>query len=128
MASEIIVALISGGFAFIGTLLGFIISNKELRLKKEEAQNAQLEKLKKDINEKLDSHNTDYIAGIDHVKAELASLSDEVNNMKATYQQTVAIIECKIDNLEKKQDKHNSIIERTYALESDVAVLKAKME
>ena len=30
-----------------------------------------------------------------------------------------------IKNLEEKQDKHNSIIERTYKLESDVKVLQA---
>lgn len=44
--------------------------------------------------------------------------------IQATLNQAIAVIETKIDILEKKQDKHNNIIERTYVLERDVAVLK----
>lgn len=44
--------------------------------------------------------------------------------IQATLNQAIAVIETKIDALEKKQDKHNNVIERTYALEKDVAVLK----
>ena len=36
---------------------------------------------------------------------------------------TKALIIYRLDNIEKKQDKHNSIIERTYKLEQDFAVL-----
>lgn len=38
------------------------------------------------------------------------------------------LIEYRLDKIEAKQDKHNSVIERTYALEKDVAVLKERME
>ena len=34
----------------------------------------------------------------------------------------------RIDQLEKKQDKHNSIIERTYILEGDVKKLQAELD
>lgn len=34
--------------------------------------------------------------------------------------------EQKLENIEKKQDKHNSVIERTYKLESDVKVLQER--
>lgn len=44
--------------------------------------------------------------------------------IQATLNQAIAVIETKLDVLEKKQDKHNNVIERTYALEKDVAVLK----
>ena len=33
----------------------------------------------------------------------------------------------RLSELEKKQDKHNSVIERTYKLEQDVAVLKEQI-
>ena len=36
-----------------------------------------------------------------------------------------AVMEVKIDNLARQVEKHNSLIERTYALEQDVAVVKA---
>lgn len=38
------------------------------------------------------------------------------------------LIEYRLDKIEAKQDKHNSVIERTYALEREVAVIKERME
>lgn len=38
-----------------------------------------------------------------------------------------AVMEVKIDNLARQVEKHNSLIERTYALEQDVAVVKAEI-
>lgn len=35
---------------------------------------------------------------------------------------TLAVIQEKINNLEKKQDKHNQLIERMYNLEKDVDI------
>ena len=37
-----------------------------------------------------------------------------------------SLVEYKIDELTKRVDKHNNLIERTYQLEKDVALLKAK--
>lgn len=39
-----------------------------------------------------------------------------------------AVLEVKIDQLAEKVQRHNSMIERTYALEQDVAVLKRDVE
>lgn len=39
---------------------------------------------------------------------------------------TKALILYRIDRLEEKQDKHNSLIERTYMLEQNYAVLNNK--
>lgn len=41
---------------------------------------------------------------------------------------TRELIEYRLAELEKKQDKHNSVIERTYKLEQNVAVLTQKVE
>ena len=38
------------------------------------------------------------------------------------------IVKVKIEELEKKVDKHNSIIERTYKLESDVKTAFGKLD
>ena len=35
-----------------------------------------------------------------------------------------AVMECKIDELSARVEKHNSVIERQYQVEQDVAVLK----
>lgn len=34
----------------------------------------------------------------------------------------------KLTSIEKKQDKHNSLIERTYCIERDISVLKEKLK
>ena len=40
---------------------------------------------------------------------------------------TKALIAYRLEELEKKQDKHNSVIERTFKLEQDVAVIKEQI-
>ena len=44
-----------------------------------------------------------------------------------TQNKTKALIAYRLEELEKKQDKHNSDIERTYKLEQDVAVIKEQI-
>lgn len=39
-----------------------------------------------------------------------------------------ALLEYKIQELDKKVEKHNNIIERTYALEDEVHILEEKVE
>lgn len=39
-----------------------------------------------------------------------------------------AVMELKIDNLAKQVERHNRVVERTYALEQDVAVVKAEID
>ena len=44
-----------------------------------------------------------------------------------TQNKTKALIVYRLEELEKKQDKHNSTIERTYKLEQEVAVIKEQI-
>ena len=41
---------------------------------------------------------------------------------------SAALIEYRLQELEKKQDKHNKVIERTYALEDKTNLLEEKMK
>ena len=52
--------------------------------------------------------------------SEQSKLADEKINGR------IKVIEEKIDNLSKRVEKHNSMVERTYSLESRVSVLEAK--
>lgn len=131
--TQIIVALITVIGATIGTLLVNIREKNRDRTErikaenkikadkeaKEQAQSEQLEKFKEDIIKTLKEHREEYIEGINEVK-------NTITDMKAAYQTTVATVSLQISNLEEKQDKHNSIIERTYKLESDVRVLEQR--
>ena len=40
---------------------------------------------------------------------------------------TTSLMMYRIEQLEKKQDKHNSVIERTFKLEEDVKILKEEV-
>lgn len=132
--TQIIVALITVLGATAGTLLvNLREKNKDKleRLKIENQQKAdleakeqaqkqhqeqQLENFKNEIIKTLDEHRKEYLDGIDGVK-------DTIADIKSEYKTTVATVSLQIKNLEDKQDKHNSIIERTYKLESDVKLL-----
>lgn len=39
-----------------------------------------------------------------------------------------AVMEVKIDNLTRQVEKHNCLIEQTYALEQDVAIVKTEID
>ena len=130
--TQIIVALITVIGATIGTLLVNIREKNRDRTErikaenkikadkeaKEQAQSEQLEKFKEDIIKTLKAHREEYIEGINEVK-------DTISEIKSEYKSTVTAVSMQIKNLEEKQDKHNSIIERTYKLETDVKVLQA---
>ena len=46
----------------------------------------------------------------------------------ASNSRSQAVMECKIDGLAAKVEKHNSLVERTYKLERDVAVLRRDVD
>ena len=67
--------------------------------------------------------NTVIVALIGGLCASIPSvLATIMSNNKAQ-----ALMNYKIDQLDKKVEKHNSVVERTYNLEEDVRVLKEKM-
>lgn len=61
------------------------------------------------------------------ISAGIALLVCVLNN-NAQNAKTRALIEYRLSELEKKQDKHNDVIERTYHLEQSVAVLKVRVD
>lgn len=62
------------------------------------------------------------VLGAPLISAGAAILVSVIQNYK-----TMTVIQCKIEDLTKKVEKHNSVIERTYHLESAVAVLETKL-
>ena len=55
-----------------------------------------------------------------------SELSDA--QIKAQLERHQAVTDTKIDELTRKVDKHNNLIERTYKLESDSAALQTRVE
>ena len=59
-------------------------------------------------------------------KQTVAALSEQSKVADEAIKGRIGKIETKIDDLSQRVDKHNSIIERTYKLESRVSVLESK--
>lgn len=78
-----------------------------------------LSEIRNSITDTLSKHKEEYIARIKDVE-------NSILEMQAVYQQTVAIVDVKIENLTKQVEKHNKVVERTYALERDMAVLQQR--
>lgn len=51
----------------------------------------------------------------------------QMMELQATLQQNVAVIGCKIDELDRKQAVHNSVIERVYHLEERASVMEERI-
>lgn len=119
MTESVIVALISGVVSAFSAILVFIAGEKARKQKAEELHANQLADTEKAIRETLNEHREEYLNHITKVNSSIKDMEDSITNMKAVYQQTVAIVDLKIEALEKAQNKHNNIIERTYKLEQD---------
>lgn len=128
MKTEIIIALITGTVTLVTSLsssiLVFIFNTKKLRADQEKLQadqlakqNEKIESIQKEIQTTLEAHRKEYLEGIQDVH-------DGITEMKAEYNKSQSIIELKIENLSNRVEKHNNVIERTYALEKETEVLK----
>lgn len=78
-----------------------------------------LNEIKNNITNTLNDHKDEYLARIKGVE-------NSILEMQAVYQQTVAIVDVKIENLTRQVEKHNSVVERTFICERDIAVLTQK--
>lgn len=63
-----------------------------------------------------------------HIEAIKTELREQMMELNAAYQQSVAVITVKLDDLNKKQEKHNKVIERTYNLESYTKLLDERVK
>ena len=63
------------------------------------------------------------VLGAPLISAGAAILVSVIQNHK-----TMTLIQYKIEDLTKKVEKHNSVIERTYKLESKVAVVEQRLD
>ena len=113
MTEGVIVALIGCCATVIGSVLTFIFEIKKLRVEQAKYQEEVRESHEKQFNELKDS-----------VNGKIGCLEDSIKEMKFEYEKQTALTTEKLSQLEKKQDKHNNLIERMYAAEKDIEVLK----
>lgn len=57
-----------------------------------------------------------------------AATQQTFDEMNSKIQQSIAVLDCKFDELTRKVEKHNCLIERTYKLEKDSEVISEKIK
>lgn len=122
--TQILIALITVLGTVTGSVLVYKSQIKQLEVSQKKSQEEQLTAFKNELNNKLDEHRKEYLKGIDEVKDSLDDTNGKLTDLKASYQTSIATIDLSLSNLSRNVEKHNSVVERTFLLEKDVAVLK----
>ena len=111
----------------LSAILTYLASEHTTKQKHEEAkaQTArehvkQLQDFKTEVLNRIEEQDHKY-------NQNMNELYDVVTKIQAACQEQIAITTTKLEELEKKQDKHNAVIERTYHLESRADVLEEKI-
>ena len=113
MTESVIVALIGCCATIIGSVLTYAYQIKKLRTETLEHHETVKSEQTKQFNELKDA-----------VNSRIDKLEDSVKEMKFEYEKNASLTTEKLNQLEKKQDKHNNLIERMYSAEKDIEVLK----
>lgn len=114
---EIIGKIVTGTLTALVTL-GVCLINNAVQLKRdrearEQQANEQLKALKDDMSKQINEIRADFMA---HMQ-ELIATQQDINN-------SIALFSYKLQDLEKRIEKHNQVVDRTYALERDMDVAK----
>lgn len=113
------------------SVVGIVITQKHLdkrdKMKydaeKDSSIDAKLKEMSDKHEENLKEISKEYREEFKKVNARLDNLSDAIKEVKTDNQTTVTLIQNEISTLSNRVEKHNNVIDRTYALELAVAVL-----
>lgn len=121
-------SIIAIGTALISAASAIVVCLIESRTSRKK----QNDQFMKEHLESLDAIKKDYNEGLNSLRQELREVKSDLNStlsdLKYRTEQSIGIIDLKISELEKKQDKHNSVIERTFHLEQNVAVIQEQIK
>lgn len=129
-----IVSVVVALFSFAGGIIVTIVTQKhtdkrhdaDIDVKKDENISKQITDVETKCNNEITSIRNETKASFDLMNKQLSELKEMFAEMHAGYQQTVSVISLQIDNLEKKQDLHNSVVTRMFLAEKDIEVLKQR--
>ena len=109
MDTAIITAIITAVTTLVVSMGTWHVSMKQMRKKDQDELKALIESYRKELHNKMEE------------------LDNNVIQVNASVQQQIAIIELKIDTLSDRVEKHNGVIERTYALEKTTTLQGEKL-
>lgn len=117
-------SLITGGVTAFGTILGFISTTKAQKKKSIEDHLKATQELQNSIESKLDAHKKEYLEGFRQVNIAIQDNSSKMMELKHQSEMFAALTDQKISDLSERVERHNQVVDRTYALEKAVGVLE----
>ena len=121
---EWLIAILTIVFTPMLTLFGIIITEKyRYRSKKMELDTSKDEAIHENIHQCQLQHKDD----VEKVRAEFNGRLDDLSTKLDAIQTELLRTSLYVSQLQNDVQKHNSVIERTFKLESDVSVLKEKI-
>ena len=124
MNTEIIVALIS----LLGVIVTAVIT--AYASSKSASKSAALVAVEKIKEHDVEQDKKMLEANLVHEKNMLElqkNVQQNMLEMQAGIEQKIALLDCKLDTLTDRVDKHNKVVERTYQLESNMSLVQEKI-
>lgn len=129
MDTSIIVALITCFGVCLGAILTFVVQIKKLRNETEQNSIKQIEEFKSAIQSSLNSNRNEYLDGIADVRKSVNEINLCVVDLKATWQNQIAIQDLRMEHLTKELsdlrisvNAHNNFAQRLPVLEEKMSV------
>lgn len=121
MDSTVIVALIAGGVTLATSLTASLLTNSQSNKKLKAEQDENITNQMKSLKSHLDESQEVYLQKIVDVQS-------KISEMKHKQELNQQALEMQIVTLSERVEKHNNVIERTYRVEQDIALLKEQIK
>lgn len=121
MDSTVIVALIAGGVTLVTSLTASLLTNSQSNKKLKAEQDENITNQMKSLKSHLDESREVYLQKIVDVQS-------KISEMKHKQELNQQALEMQIVTLSERVEKHNNVIERTYRVEQDIALLKEQIK
>lgn len=119
--STIVVALIAGGVTLATSLTASLLTNSQSNKKLKAEQDASISNQMKSLKTHLDESRDMYLQKIVDVQGEISELKHKQELNKQA-------LEMQIVTLSDRVEKHNNVVERTYALEKAATLLDEQIK
>lgn len=113
--TSILTGIITGVITITVCLINNAVQLKRDRNAREQANNEQLENLRRDMTNQINDIRSDFLA---HLQEMIATQQEITSKMQ--------LFGYQLDTLGKSVEKHNQVVERTYSLERRMDVAEEK--
>lgn len=125
---KVLTGLITAIATLLVCLLNNYFQNKRERIARESAHQKQLHEMQETYFEKIGEIKDDYTGQVRELRTAFAEFKHLFEKMGDKQEHAMDLLNAELKSLSKKQDAYNNLQARTYALETDVALHKEKIQ